>query len=181
MSEFFQSLDPQGAPDPVTPQDSPGNAAGYAGVTPHGQGPAPYDISGPQDIGGIEAAVQAAMGLSGGAEGAGPGAGIPDRHSPRQAEAQALLTSPQGAPAMNVTAGFPDYESSDVNPGANMENPIQGHTGEYPGTTQDDVPMFDDGLGTGVSGVTPEGGSMDTPGGNYPGTTQDGLQKYGTS
>jgi hypothetical protein len=180
MSEFFQPLDPQAAPDPVTPQDTPGDAAGWAEVTPSGQGPAPYDIAGPQDIGGIEGALQAAMGLTGGSEGAGPGAGIPDRHSPRQAEAAAILDSPQGSGAMNVTSGFPDYESSDVSPGANMENPIQGQ-GDYPGTTQDNVPMFDDGLGSGVAGVPPEGGSMDTPGGNYPGTVQGGLTKYGTS
>lgn len=177
--EFFQATDPAGAPAPVTPQAGPGDAAGWAQVTPAGQGPAPYDIAGPQDIGGIEAAVQAAMDLSGGAEGSGPGAGIPDRHGPRQAQAEAILESPQGAGAMNVTAGFPDYGSSDVSPGANMENPVQGQ-GDYPGTTQDDVPMFGGGLGTGVSGVPPEGGSMDTPGGNYPGTVQDGLATYGT-
>jgi hypothetical protein len=173
MSEFFQSLDAAGAPSPVTPAASPGDPAGWAQVTPHGQGPAPYDISAPQDIGGIEAALQAASGLT--------GAGVLYPRGPRQDEAAALLDSAQGAGAMSVTAGFPDYESSDVNPGANMENPIQGQGGGYPGTTQDDVPMFDDGLGTGVSGVPPEGGSMDTPGGNYPGTVQSGLTKYGTS
>jgi hypothetical protein len=173
MSEFFQSLDPQGVPDPVTPQAAPGDPAGYAGVTPHGQGPAPYDISGPQDIGGIGAAVTAAGALS--------GAGVLYPRGPRQDEAQALLDSAQGAGAMSVLSGFPDYESSDINPGANMENPVQGQGGGYPGTTQGDVPLFDDGLGTGVSGVPPEGGSMNTPGGNYPGTVQGGLTKYGTS
>jgi hypothetical protein len=181
MSEFFQPLDPAGAPDPVTPQDGPADAAGWAQVTPSGQGPgpAPYDISAPQDIAGIGGAVQTAMGLSGGAEGAGPGAGIPDRHGPRQAQAEAILESPQGAGAMNVTAGFPDYESSDVSPGANMENPVQGH-GDYPGTTQGGVPQYGAGEGGPVPGAPP-GGSMGTPGGDYPGTTQDGLAKYGTS
>ncbi|HSZ41806.1 MAG TPA: hypothetical protein VK817_17765 [Trebonia sp.] len=177
---FFQSPDPAGAPDPVTPADGPSDPAGWAQVTPSATEPAPYSISGPQDIAGIGAALAAAMDLSGGAEGAGPGAGIPDRHSPRQAEAEAILMSPQGAGAMNVTSGFPDYESSDISPGANMENPVQG-AGTYPGTRQDDVQVFDDGLGSGVTGVPPEGGSMDSPVTGYPGTTQSGLTKYGTS
>jgi hypothetical protein len=171
--QFFQSLDPAGAPDPVTPQDTPGDAAGWAEVTPHGRGPAPYDIAGPQDIGGIAAAVEAAGHLA--------GAGIVYPQGPRQDEAAALLTSPQGAGAMNVTSGFPDYESSDVSPGGNMENPVQGQGGGYPGTTQGDVPMFGDGLGTGVSGVPPEGGNMGPGGLDYPGTVQSGLTKYGTS
>lgn len=177
---FFQPVDPAGAPDPVAPPDSPADAAGWAQVTPAGQGTAPYDISAPQDIAGIGAAVQAAMDLSGGAEGAGPGAGIPDRHSPRQAQSEALLESPQGAAAISVTSGFPDYETADISPGANMENPIQGQ-GTYPGTTQDDVPMFEDGLGSGVAGVPPDSGGMGPGGGDYPGTTQDGLAKYGTN
>jgi hypothetical protein len=180
-SPFFQSQDPAGVPDAVTPQDSPADEAGWAQVTPPGQGPAPYDIAAPQDIAGIGAALTAAMDLSGGGEGSGPGAGIPDRHSPRQAQAEAILESPQGAPAMSVTAGFPDYETTDISPGANMENPVQGQ-GNYPGTTQDDVPQFGDGLGSGVTGVAPDDGSMaPSAGGDYPGTTQDGLAKYGTS
>ena len=76
---FFQDVNPPVTPDPVTPQDSPGDPAGYSHVTPPGAGPAPYDISGPQDIAGITAAVQAAMSLSGGGEGADTGAGIPNR------------------------------------------------------------------------------------------------------
>jgi hypothetical protein len=179
-SPFFQPVDPAGAPDPVTPQDSPADAAGWTQVTPAGQGTAPYAIAAPQDIGGIAAALTAAMDLSGGGEGSGPGAGIPDRHSPRQAEAEAILESPQGAAALSVTSGFPDYETADIRPGANMENPIQG-AGSYPGTTQDDVPMFDAGLGSGVAGVPPDSGGMEAGAGDYPGTTQDGLAKYGTS
>jgi hypothetical protein len=184
VSEFFQPLDPAAAPGPVTPADSPGDAAGWAEVTPSGQGPAPYDIAAPQDIAGISAAAQAAMALSGGGEGAGTGAGIPDRDSPRQQEAASILDSPQGAASSDVFTGFPDYESSDVSPGANLETPIQGH-GFHPGTTQEGVPQFMAGLGSsaggGLPGVPPEGGSMDTPGGNYPGTLQGGLTTYGTS
>jgi hypothetical protein len=47
MTNPMQPLDPQGAPPPVTPADTPSDAAGYAMVTPHGQGPAPYDIQAP--------------------------------------------------------------------------------------------------------------------------------------
>lgn len=172
-SPFFQSLDPAAAPDAVTPAGGPSDPEGYAGVTPSGRGPAAYDISAPQDIAGITGAVSAAGALS--------GAGIVYPRSPRQQEAEALLTSPQGAPEMSVMSGFPDYESSDISPGANMENPIQGHTGQYPGTTQDGLPMYSGGEGTGVSGVPPEGGNMGPGGGDYPGTTQEGLTKYGTS
>src|SRR5215469_17148397 len=112
---FFQNLDPDAAPDPVTPYGGPGDPTGYAKVTPPGTGPAPapYDISAPQDIAGITAAVQAAMNLTGGQEGASTGAGIPNRDSPRQAEAAAILDSPQGAMSSNVFSGFPDYENQD--------------------------------------------------------------------
>ena len=182
---FFQPADPAAAPDPVTPRGGPSDPAGYAGVAPRGAGPAPapYDIAAPQDIAGITAAVEAAGRLS--------GAGILYPQGPRQAEALAILDSPQGAASSDVFAGFPDYEDADLRPGPNMENPVQG-TGTlpgstpYPGTIQGGVPQFTAGLGAsaggGLPGVPPESGSM-TPsaGGDYPGTLQDGLQKYGTS
>ena len=177
---FFQDLDPAAAPDPVTPSGGVGDPAGWAQVTPHGAGPAPYDISGPQDIAGIAAAVQAAMDLSGGGEGAATGAGIPNRLSPRQQETAAILDSPQGADSSNVFAGFPDYENADLRPNTDLETPIQGH-GFHPGTTQDGITQFTAGLGAGVEGVPPEGGNMGPGGMDYPGTTQDGLTKYGTS
>jgi len=190
MSQFFQSPDPAGAPDPVTPQDSPGDAAGWAQVTPEGIGPADYDISAPQDIAALTGAVAAAQALTGGSEGVPTGAGLGDMHSPRQAAAEAFLNSPQGYGAVSILTGFPDYESADISPGAAMENPIQGHTSEYPGTTQDGVPQFTAGLGggSGIPGLPPETGTMSdesdetgNAGGDYPGTTQDGLTKYGTS
>ncbi len=88
-----------------------------------------------------------------------------------------------------MLSGFPDYESSDVHPGANLENPVQSQgpsSGPYPGTIQGGVPVFGDGLGASAGealpGVSPESGSMGpSAGGDYPGTTQDGLAKYGTS
>ena len=176
---FFQPVDPTAAPDPVTPADSPGDAAGWAQVTPAGQGPAPYDISGPQDIAGIAGALAAAMDLSGGQEGTSTGAGIPNRDSPRQQQAAAILDSPQGAESSNVFAGFPDYENQDLDIDSDLNTPIQG-AGYHPGTMQDGIPMYGGQEGAGVEGVPPEGGSMDTPGGNYPGTTQSGITTYGT-
>jgi hypothetical protein len=175
-SPYFQGLDPMAAPSPVTPADSPSDAAGWAKVTPEGRGPADYDISAPQDIAGITGAFNAANAIS--------AAGVLYPEGPRQREAQALLDSPAGAGEMSVLAGFPDYESSDVRPGPNMENPVQGQGGGYPGTTQGGVPQFMAGLGggSGIQGVTPETGNMgDSSGGDYPGTTQDGVPKYGTS
>ena len=177
---FFQSLDPAGVPSPATPADGPSDPAGWAEVTPSGTVTAPYDISAPQDIAGIAAAAQAARELSGGAEGTATGAGFGNVASPRQQEAAAILDSPQGADSSNVFSGFPDYENADLRPDTDLETPIQG-AGFHPGTAQDGVAQFTDGLGAGVEGVPPEGGSMDTPGGGYPGTTQDGLAKYGTS
>jgi hypothetical protein len=173
---FYQSLDPAGVPSPVTPADGPGDAAGWAEVTPAGHGPAPYDISAPQDIAGIAAAASAAGALT--------GAGIVYPAGPRQAEAQAILTSVQGAASSNVFAGFPDYENQDLRPPGDLETPVQGEMSAYPvsNTYQDGIAQFPGGLGAGVEGVPPEGGDMDSPdGGGYPGTTQDGLQKYGTS
>jgi hypothetical protein len=133
MSEFFQSLDPAGAPDPATPADSPGDAAGYSGVTPAGPGTAPYDIAAPQDVTGISGAFDAANALT--------GSGVLYPRGPRQAEAEALLMSPAGAGAVNVTAGFADYGNADIGPGPDMETPIQG-MGDYPGTTQDGLPTY---------------------------------------
>jgi hypothetical protein len=182
-SPFFQSLDPQGAPDPVTPQATPSHPEGYNAVTPPGTGaaPAPYDISAPQNIAGITAAFNAATALTGGDEGADTGAGMPDRFSPRQAEARAILESPQGAPGMNVLSGFPDYEAADVRPTL-YDTPIQGHTSDYPGTTQPGVPQFTAGFESGMPGVSSDNGSMaPSSGGDYPGTTQNDLPVYGLS
>src|SRR5258707_14548914 len=49
MTNPVQPLDPAGVNDPVTPHDTPSSPSGYASVTPHGIGPAPYDIQASQD------------------------------------------------------------------------------------------------------------------------------------
>lgn len=86
-----QSLDPDSVPGPVTPADSPGDAAGFAMVTPHGRGTAPYDIAGPmEDMAGLAAAAQSLTGPGG----------------PRQAASERLLGSPQGMAALDITDGW---------------------------------------------------------------------------
>ena len=170
---YLQDVTPTGAPDPVTPQASPGDQAGWDQVSPTMTGQAPYDISAPQDIAGIQGAFEAASNLT--------GAGVLYPRGPRQAEAEAFLQSPAGAGAMNVLAGYsPDSDTpNDVSPGADMANPIQGMDA-YPGTTQSSVQQYAGDAGP-MEGLTPETGSMGGgPGIGYPGTTQDGVPTYGT-
>lgn len=133
MSEFYQEVDPAGAPDPVTPADGPSDPAGYGIVTPSGQGPAPYDI---QDNG-WEPAITAVTD----AAGAVSGAGVIYPPGTRQSATAELMNSPQGFNAGGGTSGYditpgwsgePD-ESWPVNPqpGEILETPIQG-TPDYP-------------------------------------------------
>jgi hypothetical protein len=93
------------ANDPVTPADTPSNPAGYASVTPHGRGPAPYDI-------------QAGQGdLSGGfgEANAVAGAGVLYAQGPRQAQTETLLSSPQGFAlgGYDIDAGFAGGQGGD--------------------------------------------------------------------
>ena len=82
----------------ITPSDSPSSPEGYAEVTPHGQGPAPYDIQAPLMDGEITAAVNAA--------GAVAGAGVVYPAGPRQRETEMLVSSPPGFGDFGITAGF---------------------------------------------------------------------------
>lgn len=111
----------------ITPADIPPDPGAYAAVTPHGQGPAPYDIQAPmEDLAGLAAAA-----------GAVAGAGIVYGHGPRQAESAALLNSPQGSGAMDVTAGYTggggESWPANPNPIPTAETPIQG-SGDFTGT-----------------------------------------------
>ena len=63
----------------ITPSDTPSSPAGYAEVTPHGQGIAPYDVQAPQaDLAGLVAEA-----------GALAGAGVIYPQGPRQAMTEA--------------------------------------------------------------------------------------------
>ena len=134
-SPYYQSLDPASPPSPVTPPDGPGDAAGWAMVTPHGPGTAPYDI---QALDGLEESITAA------ADGAGmvSGAGIVYPQGTRQRETEVLLDSPfgfssgGGLSGYDITAGWsgePD-ESWDNNPQPDelLSTPVQGQMGTYP-------------------------------------------------
>jgi hypothetical protein len=83
----------------ITPADSPSSPEGYAGVSPHGRGTAPYDI---QDSHDVPAAVQAAFDGANAVAGAGVLYGM----GPRQRETEALLSSPQGYQDFDITSGF---------------------------------------------------------------------------
>lgn len=92
-------VSPQGAPPPVTPADSPSDPSGYASVTPHGRGPAPYDIQAPMED--LTAAFGGANSLG--------GAGFLYPQGERQAQAAQLLNSPAGfasGAGYNVDAGY---------------------------------------------------------------------------
>ena len=111
---YFQDLDPSPAPSPVTPADTPSSPAGFASVTPHGRGPAPYDIQAPLPDGAIGAAFSEAIALG--------GAGVLYPMSERIAQAKTLLESPQGfgSDGFDVDAGWHggggDGWPSDVEP-----------------------------------------------------------------
>jgi len=132
----FQNLDPMSVPDPITPADAPGDAAGYGMVTPHGRGTAPYDIQ--QDLGGIQAEVQASFNDAV----AATGAGVLYPQSPRQAEAEKLLDSPAGFSSGGGLSGYDiltgwSGESAvlwpnDVQANVILETPVQGEMGTYP-------------------------------------------------
>jgi hypothetical protein len=108
MTNPMQQLDPQPAPDPITPRDTPSNPAGFAQVTPHGQGPSWYDIQAPM------------ADLSGAYDAAGAvgGAGIVYPQGPRQAQTEQLIQSPQGfaTSGYDIDAGWTGGWPNDVEP-----------------------------------------------------------------
>ena len=116
MTNPMQPTAPAAANPPVTPADTPSSPAGYASVTPHGRGPAPYDIQAAQ--GQDEIASQF------GASNAVAGTGVLYPRGPRQAETEVLLSSPQGfaVGGYDIDAGYhagpaQDGWPSNVEPG----------------------------------------------------------------
>lgn len=92
----YQGVSPMPVPPTVTPADSPSAPAQYAGVAPHGQGTAPYDVQAPQQD--LSALVADAGALT--------GAGVIYPQGPRQAMTEALLSSPQGYGEQDIDAGW---------------------------------------------------------------------------
>jgi len=80
----------------ITPADSPSSPSDFAAVTPHGQGPAPYDIQAPQAD--LAATFNAANAVA--------GSGVLYPQGPRQAATERLIQSPQGYGDFTITAGY---------------------------------------------------------------------------
>jgi hypothetical protein len=136
----YQNVDPQSPPDQVTPASSPSSPANYAMVTPHGRGPAPYDIQAMSPEPEVTAAFNTANALG--------GAGFLYPTSERIQQAQTLLESPQGfgSDGFDVDGGWHgggggSWPSNVEPPEAAAETPIQGH-GDYPGTTQEGIQKY---------------------------------------
>lgn len=85
---FYQPHEPTSAPPTITPGDSPSSPSNFAMVTPHGRGPAPYDLQAPLSDGEISGAFNDANATG--------GAGVLYPMGPRIAAAKTLLESPQG-------------------------------------------------------------------------------------
>src|SRR5260370_36082825 len=129
-SPYFRPGDGAGAPDPVTPAAAASSPADFAAVTPHGRGPAGYDIQAPMpDLAGAYAAA-----------GAITGAGIVYPQGPRQAMTETLMQSPQGfaLDGYDIDAGDHAGPGQDGWP-ANVEpaeaaarTPDRGHGGVAP-------------------------------------------------
>jgi hypothetical protein len=98
----------------MTPADTPSSPSGYAEVTPHGQGPAAYDIQAPMMDGEITAAFDATNREM--------GAGFLYPQGPRQAEAERLLDSPQGYADFTILAGTTAGWPADVTPPGTVDN-----------------------------------------------------------
>lgn len=142
----YQSLDPAGAPDPVTPAGTPADDPGWAMVTPDGEGPAPYGIQAAMDEAAITAAFDAAGAVS--------GAGIVYPPGTRQSAAEVLLSSPAGFSAGGGTSGYdipqgwsgePDESwANNTQVSSILETPVQGEMGMYPAdsTMQDGLTKY---------------------------------------
>ena len=96
----------------TTPRDTPSSPGNYGMVTPHGQGPAAYDIQAPLAEGEIGAAFDASLAVG--------GSGVLYPQGPRQAQTQRLLESPAGFASggydidAGTTAGWPNDVEPDV-------------------------------------------------------------------
>ena len=92
----------------ITPADSPSSPSNYEAVTPHGRGPAPYDIQAPQqDLSGLVAAA-----------GRVTGAGVIYPRGPRQSETSTMIDSAQGfgSDGYDIDAGYAGMWPNDVEP-----------------------------------------------------------------
>lgn len=128
---FFLPVSAASPPDQVTPAGGPSSPENFAAVTPHGRGPAPYDIQAQMpDIAGPFADSVAVA-----------GAGVLYPQGPRQAQAETLLSSPQGFGEYDIDAGFTgggggSWPANVEPPEAPAATPDQGQGG-FTGTGTD--------------------------------------------
>lgn len=99
------------ANDPVTPADTPSSPAGYASVTPHGRGPAPYNIQAGNDAAAITASFSETN--------AAGGQGVLYPRGPRSRETETLLASDAGfaLDGYDIDAGTAFGWPNNVEPG----------------------------------------------------------------
>jgi hypothetical protein len=96
----------------MTPSDTPSSPSGFASVTPHGRGPAAYDLQAPLPVAEVSAAFDQAN--------ADGGNGVLYPMSERIHQAQTLIQSPQGfglngfSIDAGTTAGWPNDVEPDV-------------------------------------------------------------------
>lgn len=93
----------------ITPSDSPSDPAGYAAVTPHGRGPAPYDIQAASGESTVQAAFDASV--------ADAGSGVLYPRSARQVQTETLMTSAQGYGEQDIDGGSTFGWPANVEPG----------------------------------------------------------------
>ena len=132
---FYQDVAPQSPPDQITPAGGPSSPEGYAQVTPHGRGPAAYDIQAASPEPEVLAAFSESVALG--------GSGVLYPMSERIRQAQTLLESPQGfgSDGFDVDGGWHGggggYWPNNVEPPeAAAETPDQGQGG-FTGTGTD--------------------------------------------
>ena len=180
MTNPMQPLDPISPPDPVTPAATPSSPAGYAMVTPHGRGPAPYNIQQGND----EAAITAQFDAANGDAGAGVLIGVTGANDVSEAPLAAPNVNPYDAGASQKIytggddnpAGLDDVAGSVAASVAAAEarfgthqldtygqGGIIGDLMTFPGTTATGAPL-DPGS---AAGVTEPGGGFYEPPRNY--------------
>jgi hypothetical protein len=104
----YQDVHQAGPPPNFTPPGGPSSPANYAMVTPHGRGPAPYDIQAPlDDLSGACAEAEAVW-----------GAGTLNPRGPREQQAAQLMDSAQGfgLDGFDVDAGWHGSWPANVEP-----------------------------------------------------------------
>lgn len=98
----------------ITPADSPSSPGDYAAVTPHGRGPAPYDLQAPLDTGSVQAAFDRSV--------RDAGAGVLYPESERQADTRRLLMSPPGYADFDILGGTTAGWPADITPPDSVDN-----------------------------------------------------------